>query len=267
MEHLLGAVVFSTWQGIFLILLCFGSLGIAIYCLLFMVPVKSFMQRINSLGGGMEGIRSHVDGVRMEVEERIEEVERALGEQLEEVSRRSREDTAQLRKKLRSASQTLRKLDSGVRELREELSRAQTHREDLQRSAKSLGAGVRDLRHDFKALEEELDAQVRQTVAGSYQQIEGTVLSALKAVQKDMLRVSRGLRKGGPGSTVPRKGRGKGGKKGAQKGKSKSDRQQEPGKIISAEPLFGESHYEKPEGGGEAEAESPSPEEQGAPTN
>ena len=51
------------------------SLVIALYCLLFMVPVKRFWERIRTLGGGLKGIEAHVDGVRSKVSRRLEEVE------------------------------------------------------------------------------------------------------------------------------------------------------------------------------------------------
>ena len=74
----LAVVALRNWQWVVLIVLCFGSLIIALYCLLFMVPLKSFVERINSLGGGMKGIRAYIEGVKSETERQIADVQELL---------------------------------------------------------------------------------------------------------------------------------------------------------------------------------------------
>jgi len=203
MGAMIGAVVFSTWLGVLLIVLCFGSLLIALYCLLFMVPLNSFVQRVNSLGGGMRGIRAHVDEVLSQADQRIAEVQRLLNERLE--------------RSLQEVEVELKSHGRSVAELRTDLN--------------ALHQQLAELRNDFEVLEGELAGRARTLVAESYRGLEGTVLGALEAVRDEMLRGATRLRH--PHAPQPPAGRW------AEHGPGEARRPSER-KIISALPLFGD---------------------------
>ena len=200
----LGVVAFSTWLGVLLIVLCFGSLLIALYCLLFTVPLNSFVQRVNSLGGGMRGIRAHVDDMLSQTDRRIAEMQRLMHEGMEEGLRESR---AELEQHARS-----------VAELRADLN--------------ALHEQLADLRNDSEVLEGELAGRVRTLVSESYRALAGTVLGAHEAVRDEMLRGAKKLRH--PHDPRPPTGRW------GERGQSDAHRQSER-KIISALPLFGDT--------------------------
>jgi len=225
----LAVVVLPTWQWVLLIVLCFGSLIIGLYCLLFMVPLKSFVERINSLGGGMKGIRSHVEGVRSETEERIAAVqEHAEGE--------LKESHAELRGAVDSAAQRAGQAQAGLQRLERAAQNLQAGLRDNASDARSLSAGLatmrkelEELRSDFEALQAELRGSVGQMVSESYQQLEGTVLSALEALKDGMLRAA----------TVPHSpSAGHGPRPTFDRSSGKDSRRRQPDKIIRAEPLF-----------------------------
>lgn len=264
MAIVLANVVFSTWQAVLLIVLCFGSLVIALYCLFFMVPLKSFVQRINSLGGGMQGMRAHVDGVRSEIEKQIAA--------LESLVRRHAEATrAEMEVAVDSAAEAARKGEAAVQRLAgavEGLQAESAGQISASREAAAELSALRgelgELRHDFELLQGELSGSIRRMVSQSYQTLEGTFTAALAAVSDEMLRGSGTLRNGresrpsvGPGANGLFGDRGRQGL-----------RQDAPSKIISAQPLFAQAERPEPVEGGheeQADAEAGRTEEQESP--
>ncbi len=247
----LGEVVFSTWQGVLLILLCFGSLLIALYCLLFMVPLKSFVNRINLLGGGVRGIRAYVDGMRSENEERIAALEDLLHEQLSALRAEMEGGIESGAASSRQAEAHMQQLERTVQTLRAELGNSTAELRKLPASLDTLRRQLGEVRNDFEVLEAQLAGSVRKLVADSYQQIEGTVLSALGTVQDEMLRGSSEL-------LASREPKPHGGPRSASRfGERglKSPRLRGSRKIIPAAPLFpdvnneagkADSHAERP---------------------
>jgi hypothetical protein len=154
----MAEVAFSTWQAVLLIVLCFGSLLLALYCLLFMVPLKSFVERVNSLGGGMRGIRAQVDGALSQTEARLEQIEAA------------------------------------VRELRAELEKGAGGAVKLAADLGAIQERLADLKDDVEVLEGQLSESVQRQVAASCRELEGVVLAALEAVRDEMLRGANRLR-------------------------------------------------------------------------
>ena len=225
----LAVVVLPTWQWVLLIVLCFGSLIIGLYCLLFMVPLKSFVERINSLGGGMKGIRSYVEGVRSETEERIAAVQ-------EQVAAGLKESQTELRSAVDSAAQKAGQAQAGLQRLERAAQSLQAELRDNASAVRDLSAGLaamrkesEELRSDFEALQSELRGSVDQKVSDSYQQLEGTVLSALEALKDGMLRAATAQHP--PSAThVPRPT--------FEGSPAKDPRRRQPDKIIRAEPLF-----------------------------
>jgi hypothetical protein len=172
----LAAVTFSTVQALLLIALCFGSLIIALYCAIFMVPVKRFMARIHSLGGGMKGLEAHLSGLKSETDTRIAALEESL------------------------AGQTAG-LEGGLHGLRRELEQLQVAVQEDAATAAAFGRRVDALvktmagvESEFRTASGELRETLRRDVTDSCQGIESTVLSALEAVRDEMLRETRKLR-------------------------------------------------------------------------
>ena len=164
------------WMAVVLIFVAFGSLIIALYCLFFMVPVKRFWERINSLGGGMKGIEAHLSGVRDEFARRLNELESSTGQQIEEGRQ--------------AAQATLDRLGRDCRGVQREMEVLRKELESLQavaQSTRSLTRELQQLRGDFDGLDVELRESVRQLVADSFASVESTVLSALDAVQEEIL--------------------------------------------------------------------------------
>jgi len=242
-----AAVVFPTWQAVVLILLCFGSLIIALYCLFFMVPLKSFVERIDSLGGGMKGMESHVDGLKNETDRRVASLEERICESLRELRCELQQSIDTAADKTTRALDGLQRLDKATHNLQAEIRDAASDTRKLGASLDAVRAGLDDLRSDFTALEGELRGSVNQQVSDSYQKLESTVLSALEAVQDDMLRGASKLRAWQsptpPSRPAPN---GKLGTRGL-----KDSRRKATSKIISAEPLFADAE----KGQGDAESD------------
>ncbi len=230
-------MVFGTLQGIVLILLCFASLIIALYCLLFMVPLKRFVAKINSLGGGMKGIRAHVAGLQSETQKKIGALRESVTEELDGTRQELQDAVGALAKEMLQAQAGVQRLDRATHNLQAGLRDDASDVRKLSATVNTLRKEAAELRNDFEALEVELHGSVRQLVSDSSQQLEGTVLSALEAVQDEMLRGTRKLRASrnsasgpGPGGPRPRLGR----------PVYKGSHGRPSGKIVAAEPLFSE---------------------------
>ncbi|KPK62493.1 MAG: hypothetical protein AMK73_05990, partial [Planctomycetes bacterium SM23_32] len=131
------------WQTIVLIIVSFSSLIIALYCLFFMVPVKRFWERVRSLGGGMKGIESHVDGVRDEIRGRLSNLEMAAERQLAE----SREAT----------QGALDKLARDNRETRRELERLRADMQSLQAELRGAATDTMKVGQSCEGLTKQVD--------------------------------------------------------------------------------------------------------------
>lgn len=220
----MAAVVFQTWQAVVLTILCCLSLVLALYCFIFMVPIKRFWERIDSLGGGMEGIEAHVEGVKSEISRRIKAVE--------EETREGIEAAAACAQKALDALEQLRQEQVS---LQAQADRSASEERRLSESLDTLSSELQALRNDLDSLNMELRESMRQSVADAFQQMEGTILSALDAIENEML---RGVepRGGGPPrpptlrEVTPPRPVVPGRQQDAARGKSQ--------KIISAEPLF-----------------------------
>jgi len=232
----LGLAVLETWQAVVLIVLCFGSLIIALYCLLFMVPLKSFVSRINSLGGGMKGMRAHLDGVRNETESRIGAIDQFVRGEFDRVRAELRQGLDAAAAGAQQARVQVQRLDGAVQRLQADLRECASDGRKLSEGAGALQKELAEVRSDLGVVEVELRGAVNQLVSDSYQQVEGTVLGALEAMQDEMLRGAARLHRPGymaaswkpapPGGVRRPSGRDSGRRTGS--------------KIISAKPLFGD---------------------------
>lgn len=298
MVPVMAEVVFAAWQAVFLIVLCFASLVIALYCLFFMVPLRSFMKHVNSLGGGMEGIRSHVEGVRDQVEARIDSLEESLRENLtqqaqnlhqhEETLQKQEETLAQHEKSLacqrqklsrqkqelsssvssaaetaRAAREKLQGIEGVLRNIQEKLRDKNSDVSSLAKEMETLRSRHAGLSNDFEVLESGLEGEVQRSVKNAYRRLESTVLGALEELQDEMLRSTHDIRgrKDGPGRGHPGPGRH------FHTGSAKKSGGNGSNKIISAEPLFSEVEHEEEPSASPDEAESNPGGEQGGPAN
>ncbi len=192
------------WQAAVLIVVSFGSLIVALYCLFFMVPVKRFWERIHSLGGGMKGIESHVDGVRDEVGGRLARLEEGMQHQISESREAAEGALDKFARDNRGLHRELEGLRKDLQSLQAELRDSSADIMKVARSTDSLTRRLEQLRSDFDTLDPELRSSMRQLVADSFSTVESTVLSALEAVQEEML---SGMSEP-PGPVKPRAGPG-----------------------------------------------------------
>jgi outer membrane murein-binding lipoprotein Lpp len=189
------------FQDIVLIVVSIAAFMMALYCVLFMVPVKRFVERINSLGGGMKGIEEHVAGIRDDVQARLAELEQAARQQLAEARQAAAGGLDKLARENRELQRELEKLRKDLQALQAELRATGSDTMRAAQSCDGLSKQIEQLRNDFDALDVELRESVRQLVADSYNTVESTILSALDAVQEEILYGTSGL--SGPARALP----------------------------------------------------------------
>lgn len=177
----------AQWQWVVLIVFCCASLIISLYCLFFMVPVKRFWERIRSLGGGMEGIEAHVHGVRDEIGRRLSELESSTQQQVAQSRESAQSSLDRLARESRETQRGLEKLRKDLQALQAELRQTAADSMKVAQGVESLTEQLHQLRGDFDALDVELRESVRQLVAGSFNSVESTVLSALEAIQGEIV--------------------------------------------------------------------------------
>jgi len=204
------------------------SLVIALYCLLFMVPVKRFWERIRTLGGGLKGIEAHVDGVRSKVSRRLEEVEERAQQQLEDCRRKLQEGLDKLAQQGRQTRRRLEEMHKELESVREALRGSSTEGRQLARRVQALTGEVQGMRGDLEGLDAELRQSVRRKVADAFSSVESTVLATLEAIQEEILYGVSDAGNRPSGSARPRTGR----------VPTRGTR----GNIITVEPLFANMH-------------------------
>jgi outer membrane murein-binding lipoprotein Lpp len=176
-----------TWLTVVLIILCLLSLVGVGWCLLFMAPLEKFRKHVNSLGGGMKGIEEHLAEVSTEIHGRLAGLEESSRQKIGE----TRENVeASLSKLAEDASQfraDLEALGREVAQLRTEHEAAATNGARAIQSLDAVTKQLARLRSDFESLDVELRESVRQLVGESFSTVESTVLSALDAVQEEIV--------------------------------------------------------------------------------
>ncbi len=197
------------WQAVVLIVVSIAAFIMSLYCLLFMVPFKRlrrFIERIDSLGGGMKGIENHVDGVREEIRTRLTELEEAMRKQLADSRQGASASVDKVMREHREAQRELERLRRDVQSLQAELRASGADTMKANQSCEALTKQIQQLRNDFDALDVELRESVRQLVAESLSTVESTVLSALDAFQEELfygVSPSSGPSKPAPPRTEP----------------------------------------------------------------
>ncbi len=177
----------STAKVVVLTILSCSSLIIALYCLIFMVPVKRFWQRIRTLGGGLKGIEAHLNGVRASISQRLEDVENNTREQLETSRRELEESLERIYRANRQTRRELEELRHTVESLQSELHGTSADSRRALQNSESLATRLQQTKDDFEALDAELRQAVRQQVANSFSSVESTVLATLEAIQQEIV--------------------------------------------------------------------------------
>lgn len=180
-------VAMPAWQAIFLILLSFGSLGIALYCLLFMVPLKKFVQRIESLGGGMDGIKRHLDGVEAYFEKELQQIRSSGAGAIDEVRTENKQRLVDVEKKMHDVADAVARLRSGREELEKSIHTANKGLAESKAGWEEIEARLRELQHDISVMAEETEGKLQRQVKESFYELEATVLATLEVLRDELL--------------------------------------------------------------------------------
>jgi hypothetical protein len=177
----------ETWKEIALILISTGALIMALYCLLFMVPVKRFLARVRSLGGGVKGMEALVEGIHEDVCRRLSELEASVQDQIGHARESSQQTVERLAKDTRQARRDLERLRGDLQSLQAELRTTASGGANAAQSVEELAKRLQQFQGDFDQLDVKLRESVRTLVADSFRGVESTVLTALDGLQQEML--------------------------------------------------------------------------------
>ncbi len=227
-------VAMPAWQAIFLILLSFGSLGIALYCLLFMVPLKKFVKHIESLGGGMEGLKKHLSGIETYFGKELERIESRLGESIDSAKIENEQQLEILGQQAEKTADTLKRFENARDALEKSVENLHADFESNKKTHESFQNQLRELQRDMSVLAEETEGKLQREVRESFYELEATVLATLEVLRDEMLPYKHEddfHNTDTPGDTS-----------GTHKNsKNKRENDTEDSKIISAGPLFSRS--------------------------
>jgi signal transduction histidine kinase len=176
-----------TWLIVVLIILCLLSLVGVGWCLLFMAPLEKFRRHVNSLGGGMKGVEQHLGEVREEIHDRLAALEESSRQKIGETRENVEASLGKLAADAREFRRELDALSGGVESLRAELAETTSNGAKAAQGIEALTKQLARLRNDFDSLDVELRESVRQLVGESFSTVESTVLSALDAVQEEIV--------------------------------------------------------------------------------
>jgi ABC-type transporter Mla subunit MlaD len=175
------------WEFVVLTLFCCAALIIALYCLFFMVREKRFLERIRSLGGGLKGIESHVNLVRDEISRKLTELESSTQQQVVQTRQTVQDALDRLTRESGDARGELERIRKDLQALRAQLRDTAAESVKVAQGVASVAKQLEQLRSDFDVLDVELRESVRQQVASSFTAVESTVLSALEAIQGEIV--------------------------------------------------------------------------------
>ncbi len=230
---LIANAALPVWQAIFLIFLSFGSLIIALYCLLFMVPLKKFVQRIESLGGGMEGIKSHLSGIEAYFEKELQRMESSRAERIDHLKTVTEERFEAVERKMQDMEKTLQRQENTGNALGESMESMQQELQETMSTCANMERRLREMRRDMSVQGEETEGKLQKQVRESFYELEATMLSTLEVLRDELLPPKKDGTPHDSASSFSPVSR----KKGPHAG------EQEPtdSKIISAGPLFSRS--------------------------
>ncbi len=243
----------AAWQAVVLIILSFGSLVIALYCLLFMVPLKKFVQRIESLGGGMEGIKNHLSGVEAHFDGELRRIESSQADRIDHISAEAARRVETVEQEVREAMNAASRLGNMCHTLEESLKEMQEQLKlGADRSA-GIEGRLRELRRDMSVQAEETEGKLQNEVKESFYELEATILATLEVLRDELLPPKKELSVRDPGAVFSPSSQ--------KKTRHRDDQEPPDNKIISAGPLFARPETPKrdraDDGGGDEE-EDPS---------
>lgn len=175
------------WLTVVLIILCLLSLVGVGWCLLFMAPLEKFRKRVNSLGGGMKGVEQHVTEVSEEIHGRLASLEESSRQKIGETRENVEASLGKLAAEGDEFRQQLDAFGADLQALRDELAETSAHGAKVMQSLEAATKQLARMRSDFDSLDVELRESVRQLVGESFSTVESTVLSALDAVQEEIV--------------------------------------------------------------------------------
>jgi cytochrome c556 len=154
---------------------------------LFMVPVKRFWERMETLGGGLKGIEGYVDEVHKDLCQKLSEMETSMRQQVSQAQESTQEAVEKAAEDGKKARQELDRLRAELKNLEQELRQASGSSTRVSHNVDALGKRLSTLQDEFASLDTKLEQSVKQRVMESCRDMESTVLSALDAVQEEML--------------------------------------------------------------------------------
>jgi uncharacterized protein (DUF3084 family) len=164
------------------------SLGLSLYCLFFFIfPATRLRKRLRSLGGGLKGIEAHVDGVRDSISKRLDDATGELRDQLAAVRQETAGTLDRLSRESRQAQRDLEALRKEVLSLQADLRATSGQGRKLGHVVDAVSGRLQQLRSDLEARNAEMRQLVRQQVSDSFATVESTVLSALEAIQEEII--------------------------------------------------------------------------------
>jgi cytochrome c556 len=187
----------ETVKDVTLILFSVGALVIALWCLFFMVPVKRFWERMEALGGGLKGIEGYVDEVHKDLCQKLSEMETMMRQQVSQAQESTQEAVEQAAEDGKAARNELDRLRGDLQALQAELRDAAKNSNRMTHNVEALSKRLSALQDEFVSLDVKLERSVKQRVMDSFKDLEATVLSALDAIQEEMLGKPRRRQDGG----------------------------------------------------------------------
>jgi len=215
----------------------------SLYCIMFMVPLKRFWERIDTIGGGLKGVETYVDGIGEDVRRKLTDAGKTAAAQIEQARQENQQSVDEAVAQITHARSELQTVRNELKALESNLSQAQGGSDKVERGIEALNKRLRQMRRDFDSQEARLRDAARKQIADSFKTIESTVLSALDALHDEMLTA-------GPATTSTSSDRGSGG---AWRGRSGGGGAARSGGTI-IRPLFGEPPAES---GGKSDSEEP----------
>jgi len=177
----------ALWHWVVMVCFSCAALIISLYCLFFMVPVRRFLAHIRSLGGGMKGMEAHLESMREEVSARLAELETSTQDQVAQAQEAAESALEKVSEESREARRELNRVRKNLQSLQAELRETAADSSKVSRGASALTTQLQQLRKDFDVLDIELRRSVQREVANSFSSVESTVLSALEAIQGEIV--------------------------------------------------------------------------------
>lgn len=230
---LIANAALPVWQAIFLIVLSFGSLVIALYCLLFMVPLKKFVQRIESLGGGMEGIKSHLSGIEAYFEKELQRMESRREERIDHLKTVTEERFETVEHKMQDMEKAMERHQNTGNAVGDAMESMQQELQETMSTCANMERRLREMRRDMSVQGEETEGKLQKQVRESFYELEATMLSTLEVLRDELLPPKKNGTPHDPASPFSPVSR--------KKGLHADEQEPADSKIISAGPLFSRS--------------------------